>query len=140
MKPTLLFLSILITFSCERPKPKTETDYISNEELIDSIIDLSTRWSDSIDIEIENIGVKLKAPYSFYNIGNSYHPRSILIKYDQEKKGQLIQNSTLLKELDCASDETFKVCHYRDDKGLKLRYSFMPHPTLKWIFRIERVN
>ena len=140
MKVILLFLSTLITVSCSSPASESETNHISNDVLIDSIIVLSKSWSDSIDVEVEDLGRKIQEPYTFYPIGNSYYPQSILIKCKDGKDAQNIVKSELLKNMDCASESGFTVCHETNEKGYKLRYSLRPHPILNWIFRIERVN
>ena len=137
-KLTLLFLSILSVASCSSEKSNLETP-ISNEIIIDSIIKLSSSWNDSIAIELKNIGKELNDPFTFQNIGNAYYPNSILIYCSEEENIELIRKSSLIEKMNCATDGGFLVCHEQSIKGFKLRYSIRPHPTLKWIFRIERV-
>lgn len=140
MKVTLLFLSLLIAISCDAPDSNSVEKQASNEVLIDSIIRLSKSWSDSLDRQVQDIGEKINAPFSFLNIGNTYYPGSIVILCNERKDARRIERSELLQEMSCANDRGFIVCHKKTATGHKLRYSLRPHPTLNWVFRIERVN
>lgn len=137
MKGILLFLSTILLLACKESETNVKSDRFPDLEKINKILELSKHWNDSTLLKVDSLGGQISSPYKFHFLENPYDPKAIYISCSKEEQLHKLQSLQALEEANCRTFGNYKVCQISKNNGLKIRYSFRPHPTLSWVLSIE---